>query len=622
MQRFVLALCLFLGALVAQRAEIVNHSAHAVDAWQRVTVDTPLPHPAGRVGDVRYVLAHPIGLDAYAVDVRLPLASGERRVVDFSAATAEPFALGPLPADPVAFFGGELTLGGARTLMVGATPQGAAWRVELLTRFGETFCARVWLTWCPDHPATATGELVLVSSNPQSPLLEESAPVDVRLAFGDALVWSVGRGFGGMVLPAGESLADGQGRFVPFAMCWPRHMRAQDWGNALSLAWSPTNLGVCGVGIDRLILEGKPRMPAGFNVANWIGRHWPRVLAELHTWDTSELGASKRSGNSGGQEVQTYHVGGEALVSGGVGAERVRFLNAMRLHTARPMNHLRADGEGVLGSPGLLFTYGAPHYHPGVNQDARSKPREPGTGYLIKPNEIQTHGFAGPDEQHHYMGDVAAVARLVASPAAQWSLERHATVYLLQRTDVPGWSTSATWSAREWGCEADLVLHLWRNLNNRALAEQVVARWRSRVTRILVPTMANREWIMVWYNDTRVNATGAGMQAWQESFASAAVWRTCATVGPSAGMDVAVRIARKVLATSWHAEGDAWRAQAQGPLDGSSNAANPAGMGMNGYGMPCAVWLMRKVEPGNVKANAVWNYLLATNAGEFRWMLP
>lgn len=619
MQRFLLSLCLFLGALVAQRAEFVNHSPYPVDAWQRVTIDTPLPHPAGRVGSVRYVLAHPIGLDAFAVDVRVALASGERRVVDFSTATAEPYTVGDLPADPVAFFGGMLTIGSAETFLVRVTPQGAAWRAEFVTRCGASFCARAWLTWFPDHPATAIGELVVVASSPQSELLAETTASDVRVVFGDALVWSVGRGLGGMVLPADESLADGQGRFVPFALCWMRHMQAQDWGNALSLAWGPTNLGVCGVGIERILPEGKPRMPAGFNVVGWVVRHWPRVLGELTTWDASELGPSRRSGDSGGQEVQTYHVGGEAMLA--VGAERVRYLNALRLHTARPMNHLRLNGEGVLGSPGLLFTNGAPHYHPAVNSDARSKPREPGTNYLRGPTLEQSHGFGGPDEQHHYAGDLSAVARMVASPAAQWLLERHATVYLLQKTNTPGWSTTATWAAREWGCEADLVLHVWRNMNNRELAELVVARWRSRVFVELLPRLSTRDLIVVWQNEPRI-AQGAGVQWWQESFAAAAVWRTCDAVGPVEGKEAAVRIARKVLDVAWQQDGNAWRAQPQGPLNGSANPENPATYSMNGYGMPGCVWLVRKVEPDNVKANAVWAQLVASEAGEFRWMLP
>jgi len=618
--RTILALLLFVGSLLAQRATIVNHSPFAVDTWHRVTVDTPLAHAAGIASGARYVLAHPIGRDVVAVDVRVALAAGESRVVDFSQATPQAFTLGGLPADPGAYFGGPLTIAGVEMVLVRVVPQGAAWRAEFVARFGAALCARAWLTWYPDHPATATGEVIVVESSPLSSLLSETIASDVRVAFGDALAWTVGRGFGGLVLPAGESLADGQGRFVPFALCWVRHLKPDAWGNALALALSPTNMGVCGVGIARLLPEGKPMMPAGFNVTGWVLRHWPRVVDELHTWNASELGPSKRSADSGAQEVQTYHVGGEALLPGGVGAERVRYLNALRLHTARPMNHLRANGEGVLGSPGLLFTNGAPHYHPSVNSDARSKPRD-ANGNLLGPTMDQTHGFGGPDEQHHYAGDLSAVARMVASPAAQWLLERHATVYLLQKTDTPGWSTTATWAAREWGCEADMVLHVWRNLNNRTLAEQVVARWHNRVAVEFLPRLSTKDVLVVWVGDARV-AAGEGVQWWQEAFAAAAVWRTCDAVGPEAGKAGAVRIARKVLGTAWHEEGTGWRAQAQGPIDGSANASNPATHSMDGFGMPLAAWLVRKVEPDNARANAVWAYLMANEAGSFRWMLP
>lgn len=624
MQRFAFALFFLCAALLGQRAEFVNHSQYAVTGWQRVTIDTPPPYAAGRVGDVRYVVAHPIGLDVQAVDVHLALAPGQRRVVDFTQATPEAHTLAPLPADIGTHFGGPLTIGGSEAQLVRLAAEGAAFRAEFVARFGATFCARAWLLWYPDHPATAQGELVLVSSNPTSALLTEGTTSPVRIAFGDALVWSVGSGFGGRVLAAGDWLADGQGRFVPFALCWTRHLSSETaWGNALSLALAPHNLGVCGVGIERLIHEGKPRMPAGFNVAGWITRHWPRVCGELTTWAPSELGCSIRSADSGAQEVQTYHVGGEAMLADGVGAERVRYLNALRLHAGRPMNHLRLNGEGVLGSsPGLLFANGGPHYHPSVNSDARGKPRNPVNGYLEGPTMEQTHGFGGPDTQHHYAGDLAAVARLVASPAAQWLLERHATVYLLQRTEAGTGSTAATWAAREWACEADLVLHLWRNMSNRALADQVVARWRNRVAGVLLPALATKDVIVVWQNEPRINANGPGVQWWQESFAAAAVWRTCDVVGPVAGKAAAERIARHVLAVAWQADGAGWRAQAQGPADGSANAENPATHSMDGYGMPCAAWLVRKLEPGHVKANAVWSQLVSEEAGAFRWMLP
>jgi hypothetical protein len=78
-----------------------------------------------------------------------------------------------------------------------------------------------------------------------------------------------------------------------------------------------------------------------------------------------------------------------------------------------------------------------------------------------------------------------------------------------------------------------------------------------------------------------------------------------------------------VLAVAWPLDGDRWRAQPQGPIDGSANAANPASFSFDAYGMPCCVWLVLQVEPAHAKARAIWAQLMAdTGEKARRWMLP
>jgi hypothetical protein len=609
-------LAVFLAAVLpAQVVRVANYSAAPYSGWKRVTVDRLPPHAAGRVGDVRYVVGRPCGLDLWAVDLRVTLAPGQELTVDLAAGAAEPFELEPLPADLLGHFGGPVTLAGNAAALVSLEADGAGYVVCLRARAGRMLGMHAWVLWYPDQPAMAYGEAVLVASNPAVTDLSETAPIDVTLAFGDSLVWVPGAGIGGRLLAAGQTLADGQGRALPLLFVWLRHLRTgADWSSVGAAA----DLGVCGVGVQQLLPEGAPLVPIGFSGRAWARRHWPAAVAELHTRAPSAIGPKPRSNDSGGFESQTYHVGGEAMVPDGVGAETVRWLSAIRSHAARPSNHLERDGWPLVieQHPQLVFWDGRRHWHAGVSPDRLGK--------MADLSLDTSAGWWGPDVQHHYAGDLAAAARLRWSPVAQWLLERHATIYLLQRTDRPGWSTTGFESAREWACEADLVLHLHRTLRDRVLAARVVARWRSRILTVFVPAMQGKDLLIVWDRDPRVNAAGLGAQWWQESFASAAVWRTCSIVGPAEGMAPCVRIARRVLDTAWHLDADGrYRAQPQGPIDGSANDANPASHSFDGYGMPLCVWLVLKVDPQHAKARAIWAQLMAaTGDTARRWMLP
>jgi hypothetical protein len=78
-----------------------------------------------------------------------------------------------------------------------------------------------------------------------------------------------------------------------------------------------------------------------------------------------------------------------------------------------------------------------------------------------------------------------------------------------------------------------------------------------------------------------------------------------------------------VLDVAWQQDGGRWRAQPQGPIDGSANDANPRTFGMNGYGMPGCIWVVLQVEPTNAKARSIWEQLMAeTGETARRWMLP
>lgn len=611
----LIILALFCAHLQAQVVRLANYSTAPFTGWKRVTVDELPPHEAGRVGEVRYVLGRSTGLRTRALDLQVTLAPGEQRTLDLSTATAEPFQIAPLPANPLMHFGGPATLAGNGAALVSIEIDGAGYVVELVARAGRMLCGRWWVLYYPDQPHMATGEAVLVASNPAVTDLTETAPVDVHLGFGDALVWVPGAGIGGRLMRAGETFADGQGRAVPLLFVWLRHLRT---GTEWSSIGAAADLGVCGVGVRQLLPDGNPLMPIGFSGRAWARQHWPRVVAELHTRARSLLGPNPTSNDSGEQEVQTSHVGGEAMVADGVGCELVRYLSAIRAHSSRPCNHLEADGRplSIEQHPRLVMWDGRRHWHPNLSPDRLGK--------VADLTAAMASGWWGWDVQHGYIGDLAESTQLVATRGGQWLLERNATIYLLQRTATPGWSTTGFESAREWACEADMVERLHRCLTNRVLADRVVSRWRERVRTVLVPWMVGKQWIYPRENDPRVNPTGWGVQFWQEAFAAGAVWRTCRDLGPVEGLAPMERVARNVLATAWQQDPDRrYRAQPQGPIDGSPNAVNPATLSFNSYGMPMAVWCVLQVEPTNAKARAIWLQLMA-DPGEKarRWMLP
>jgi hypothetical protein len=70
------------------------------------------------------------------------------------------------------------------------------------------------------------------------------------------------------------------------------------------------------VGVSRIHPEGAPLMPEGASGIVWASKHWAKVEREIHTRGRSLLGPNPTTNDSGEQEVQTYHVGGEALLPG------------------------------------------------------------------------------------------------------------------------------------------------------------------------------------------------------------------------------------------------------------------------------------------------------------------
>lgn len=583
---------------------LANHSTFPFRGWKRTTIDEPAPFGAGEHNGMRFVLGRRIG-DARVVDVWCELQPGEHVTLDLDDCQPIDFARGPIPADPLAHFGGPMRVAEQPVELLSVQPDGAGYLVTARRRHGVMLCTYVWAVWYPDQPAWCLGEALTVASNPATPQMGEALPDGLTVTWGDAMALAR------CVLP-GTTLADGQGKACPVPFFWPRFAAGPDLAH-----FAAASSGVCAVGVERLLSTGAPLFPQGFDARAWGAARWPAATSRLLTWDVPACGPAPISGSAGEQEDSLLHAGGEALLPNGVGAEHVRYLSAIKLHAERPCNHLEANGDWLRpeAHPSLVFWDGRPHWHTGVSPDRLGKPRQL--------TETEANGRLGPDVQHFYQHGLASAARLTGSPLCQQLLRNLATVYLLQRTDHPSWATSAWESAREWGCEGQFVQDVWMTLEDREMADRVVARWRSRVDRILLPRMAGRDLLVTWDRDPRVNRDGLGAQWWQESFASWSIDETCRIVGPWAGREVALRIATKVLDTAWTWAGDHWRAQPQGPIDGSSNAENPATDSFNHYGMPLCVAVVLRYDHAHTRARAIWQQLRAATAeNSHRWMPP
>ena len=272
---------------------------------------------------------------------------------------------------------------------------------------------------------------------------------------------------------------------TPITFVWLRHLTDP---NAWASVGCVSSLGVGAVGIERLLPEGNPSFPAGFSARAWASPKFAQAVRKLNTWEPPICGPAPASGVTGAQEEQMFHPGGEALRTDGVGAEWVRYLAALHLHSARPCNHLEIDGRplDVDAHPNARFWDSRIHWHTGVSTDRLGKPRS----LTVE----EASGFWGPDTQHFLTGTLVASARLTGSPACQWLLRNLATVYLLQRT-LDG-STAGIFSAREVGYECLFAVACHESMEDRAMASRVVARCRSRMRNVVLPFIGQRDYVV------------------------------------------------------------------------------------------------------------------------------
>lgn len=587
------------------RIRIANLSPYRWTGWARGTTDADLPpvsHASQPDGtDILIVRGPKSGLETNIIDVHTQLDPGAEVVVNSVEELTEQFPRA-LPSDALTYFGGALLINGeAADFVLPPTQDGAGWSCELRRRIGN-FDVRVWLTYYPDQP-WAPAEVMVTCSNPTTVDLTSVAP-EITVRFGDAVVHPLGLNPGAPIVQAGEVFADGQARVVPVTMTWLRHMTQPD-EFASSLAAQSHAISV--MGCERSFADGNVSFPVDFSAKAWAGQNWNRAVSLIHNWEPGPLGWAPDSGQTGAQEDQCF-TGVEALLPDGAGCEQVNYFAALELAN-RPCHHVEVDGRIVdkANRPNLRMFYSRPH---------RS-----GSDMLGKFRDLtvaEARGWNGPDAQHWFFSRLAMAARFTGKRSCQRLLEHQAHNYLIQLTTTPGWPTSAIWSAREIGWEGIAVVHLWRELADRALAERVRAHWHARASWIAsqLPEPVGRPWD-VRINDDRLGP-GEWWMPWQQSIGAYGILLAYRHLGgPVALRDKAVAAAYQVL-DCWRKEGDRWVEYELAALDGGMQRS---GMFTTSW-MPLAIAVVLWDESQHPKARSIWAQMKADAGGNGKWMAP
>ena len=194
---------------------------------------------------------------------------------------------------------------------------------------------------------------------------------------------------------------------------------------------------------------------------------------------------------------------------------------------------------------------------------------------------------------------------------------------MIQLTTNPQWSTSAIWSARELGWEGILAVHLWRCLDDRALAERVKVHFQERCRRILVPQLSGKT---IWKTETghpRISAQlGSPEPAWQLwMHAQGAYGLDLAgeILGVPAIRPIALETARFVMERGWRPEGGKWVAYAEQLVDGSKFHRDDD---FDHNWMPLAPATVLRHESGNALARELWQQIVSEANGQGRWLPP
>lgn len=568
-----------------------NHGSLPFRGWRRTNVDFPeSANPRIRIG-------RRTGRATWAADVWLDLAPGQQAQVDPAASDEAP-PLREIPKDLAEHFGGPLKICGEPMHLLSTRQDAAGHLIHFRGRRGRLFCLDFVGIWHPELPGVVDGKLLVTASNPAVPDMQEDLP-SFEIAWGEARV----------ALPCGElrpgmPFFDGQARAIPVTFVWERHLATEADANT---ATGVAQRFISAIGVRDLPL-GVPKMPTGFQPAAWWWRH-VHIAGNLSTWAHPELGPAANTAQGGGQEDQIF-VGGEPWHPNGIGTEVLTECAALTT-SGHPCHHLELNGEvvDVERHPNLRMFHSRPHR---TGSDLLGKPR------LMEAGEAM--GWAGPDAQHWLIARKSVAAHMTGDPVIQRLLEHDARNYLIQLTLQPGASTSKIWSAREILWEALLVAQLVEVLEDRNLAQRVLAHSRNRVLQAIIPQVSGLggRWIQL-----REDSVGPGIcwQGWQHGGGAFGLDLLGRLHSVPQARELALECALRCLEDVWRKEGDRWVQYGHlGISDPTYRQASDPNFNVawNGLGIVTVL----EHQPTNAKALEIWQQIKADAGGEERWLPP
>lgn len=569
------------------------------NTWVHLTTDREPQIKAGEVNGYRYVLGRPEGrispLDGdapafWGIDVFVPhLAAGQRVTLDLTQAKPIDFKLqvpADAGADPLGYFGIPRLMGLPFSIVFDGpdtfVPNGAHFEIRLRIR-GNPLCFDLLLLYYPDQPMAMPGTLSITQSHG----LRENPVYQIPVNIVDS--------FGSTFLHAGDYIGSGQRRTFPVYYDRDRQ--------AVCVRRTPA----CGLGLEEIGPVAAIASPGAYNEVKWL-EYASDSYRDLFSWDTTQIGVSKRSGDAGDQEDQGYSQGFEPfLPNASMLTIRAR-LEAAWNQAKRPCHHLDIAGNPLdpeAQSPRLVYWAGQPHWHTGVSPNQLGKNRAL--------TEADTHGWWGPDNEHFLLNNVAAAYELTGDMALHDELVHHAYLYLGSETVDPGLATTQLCIARAlgWGCLA--MTHCYRLLRDRNLAERVRDRVLARIQQHQ-RTWGNQLW------DVRPNPGNyMGMPASQSPF----FWMAYQQAVGAYGVFVAARTMRLPV-TEWAARAAAAVVDRCYPpgneilgLDANQNTTDQRyTTTFDRAWMPLALWVVIRGIPANepvhAKALEIYNRIRGT----------